>query len=586
MPERPVKVFFSYAREDSELREQLHRHLAVLRREGSIEAWYDGELLPGQPWRPEILAQLEESQVIVMLVSSDFLASDFCTSVEMERALERSRRREGIALPVIARACDWKHTALGELLALPADGLAVTLWSNRDEAWLDTVGGVRKVIEAMRKEKEEASQAWSGVARENSRTEEMRKRLDDKAQDILARESELLSRESRLKLEFDTIEEGRAALKAREEELAGRERTLASENERVERERAALGAVEQRLKALESELEEKRDALDEHASALEKRAAELREKEAKHNEALESLEKRAVEALVREKTLDEKARAMQAQEEKHRAEEERLTANDAVLTSTRHAIKEMERKLSRQGKELDEREAETKRRAAALDESEVTLAGQQAEVARREKSTAERESEAERREKETAKRSKGLDARSKLTPTAPFSKIIFGNAVPSGQRHRGSGTFTIDLDAAAQLSGHSEDRGTVVIVYSNVGPAHVEAHFNGVKDHQNPAQTGNAYYNFQQDVTGGGNMEIAWHNLSTNERIDIHSRWKADGAGRADVIVLQTPTEVRFSNCWSAAVGGFVTVYSPSSGSISLCAYADAAFGTHMNDAP
>lgn len=84
MPERPVKVFFSYAREDDGLRKQLYRHLAVLRRERSIDAWYDGELIPGQPWRPEILAQLEASQVIVMLVSSDFLASDFCTSVEME----------------------------------------------------------------------------------------------------------------------------------------------------------------------------------------------------------------------------------------------------------------------------------------------------------------------------------------------------------------------------------------------------------------------------------------------------------------------------------------------------------------------
>jgi hypothetical protein len=179
-----------------------------------------------------------------------------------------------------------------------------------------------------------------------------------------------------------------------------------------------------------------------------------------------------------------------------------------------------------------------------------------------------------------------LSAQSKTTPTAPFSPILFGNAVPSGQRHRGSGTFTIDFDAAAQLSGHSDDRGNVTIEYSNVGPAHVVAHFNGVKDQQNASQTGNAYYNYQQDVTGGGDMEIAWHNLSTNERIDIHSRWKADGAGRADLIVLQTPTEVRFSNCWSAALAGFVTVYSPTSGSVSACTYADAAFGTHMNDAP
>ena len=179
-----------------------------------------------------------------------------------------------------------------------------------------------------------------------------------------------------------------------------------------------------------------------------------------------------------------------------------------------------------------------------------------------------------------------LEGQSKAAPPgAPFSKIIYGNAVPSGQRHRGSGTFTVDLNAAAQLSGHSSDQGTIAIEYSNVGPAHVVAHFNGVKDQNNPTQLGNAYYNYQADITGGGDMEIAWHNLSTTERDDIHSRWKADGSGRADVTVQQPAATATFSECWSTAATGFNVVFSATVGSESACSFAPAAPGSHINDA-
>jgi hypothetical protein len=179
-----------------------------------------------------------------------------------------------------------------------------------------------------------------------------------------------------------------------------------------------------------------------------------------------------------------------------------------------------------------------------------------------------------------------LDAQSKVNAVAGFFTIITGNAVPSGQRHRGTGTFTVDLDAARNLSGHPTDQGTITITYSNVGPAHVQASFNNLvsQDAQHLGDIGNAYYNYQQDISGGGDMEVAWHDVTTGERDDIHSRWKADGSGRADVTVSNPPNSVQFSNCWSAAASGFVTVFSPSSGSVSACSYADAAFGTHIND--
>jgi hypothetical protein len=181
-----------------------------------------------------------------------------------------------------------------------------------------------------------------------------------------------------------------------------------------------------------------------------------------------------------------------------------------------------------------------------------------------------------------------LDAQAKAAPTVPFVKIISGNAVPSGIRHRGSGTITIDLDASATLPGHSTDQGKIAIVYSNVGPAHVQATFTGVAD-SNPdhsGQLGNAWYNYQESTAGGGDLEIAWHNLSSNERDDIHSRWKVDGSGRADVELLSAAASVQFTECWDTAANGFVTTFNPSTGVEAACSIAGAQFGSNINQAP
>ncbi|HWE23502.1 MAG TPA: hypothetical protein VG496_06130, partial [Myxococcales bacterium] len=80
--------------------------------------------------------------------------------------------------------------------------------------------------------------------------------------------------------------------------------------------------------------------------------------------------------------------------------------------------------------------------------------------------------------------------------------------------------------------------------------------------------------------------EVAWHDVTNEERDDIHSRWKVDGSGRADVMVVKPAPAAsgQLSDCWSAAASGFMTVFSPTTGSVSACSYLDAAFGTHIND--
>jgi hypothetical protein len=160
-----------------------------------------------------------------------------------------------------------------------------------------------------------------------------------------------------------------------------------------------------------------------------------------------------------------------------------------------------------------------------------------------------------------------LDAQSKAQPRSAFVTIIDGNAVPSGIRHRGSGTFTLHLDNAATLSSHSDDHGTITIEYSNVGPAHIVAHLNDVKDASHAGQFGNGYYEFREQVSGGGDMEIAWHNTTSQEREDIHSRWLSNGSGRADVTAQASNGTSSFSNCWASAAGGFATTFDTGVGS-------------------
>jgi hypothetical protein len=139
-------LFFSYSHADENLRDQLEKHLSVLKRQGVIEAWHDRRIVAGQEFGDEIDTHLDSAEVILLLVSSDFLASDYCWKLEMTRAIERHERKEAVVIPVIIRPCDWHDTPFGKLLASPKDGRAVTLWPNLDEAFLDIVSAIKKAL--------------------------------------------------------------------------------------------------------------------------------------------------------------------------------------------------------------------------------------------------------------------------------------------------------------------------------------------------------------------------------------------------------------------------------------------------------
>lgn len=141
-----IDVFFSYSHRDEALRDELAAHLRVLERQGVIRGWHDRRIGAGEEWKVAIDDYLEMARVILLLVSSDFLASDYCYDVEMSRALARHDARDAVVIPVILRDCAWDTAPFGKLQPLPRDGKAVINWSSRDTAWKDVVRGIRTAV--------------------------------------------------------------------------------------------------------------------------------------------------------------------------------------------------------------------------------------------------------------------------------------------------------------------------------------------------------------------------------------------------------------------------------------------------------
>lgn len=142
-------VFFSYSHKDESLRDQLEAHLALLKNQGLIDTWHDRRILAGGDFDNAISSEMEAANIILLLVSSDFLASSYCYSREMQRAMERHHAGEARVIPVILRACDWKTSQFGKLIAAPRDGKPVRSWPDQDEAFANVAAQVRAAVEAM-----------------------------------------------------------------------------------------------------------------------------------------------------------------------------------------------------------------------------------------------------------------------------------------------------------------------------------------------------------------------------------------------------------------------------------------------------
>ncbi len=145
------KVFFSYSHNDKKHLDDLLTYLVPLQRAKKIEIWTDTQILPGQEWNKAITDNLHKADIVIMLISADFLSSSYIWERELEISLQNREKGKTAVIPIILRNCLWKETILGQFQALPHDENAklkpITQWADKDEAWYNVAKGIIAVVD-------------------------------------------------------------------------------------------------------------------------------------------------------------------------------------------------------------------------------------------------------------------------------------------------------------------------------------------------------------------------------------------------------------------------------------------------------
>lgn len=143
------EVFISYSHRDNELHQQLLVHLSSLERQKKITAWHDREIEAGEEWDGKIRQHIDSARIILLLISPDFVASEYCYGREMQRAMERHETGSALVIPIILRSVYWKDTPFSKLQVLPKEGIPITLWQDRDSALVDVIEGLDRAIQSL-----------------------------------------------------------------------------------------------------------------------------------------------------------------------------------------------------------------------------------------------------------------------------------------------------------------------------------------------------------------------------------------------------------------------------------------------------
>src|SRR5579862_7324846 len=148
-PGREIHLFYCYARKDKPLRDELEKHLSWLKRRYQLTNWHDREILPGEEWEQAIDRHLNTAHLILLLISPDFMASDYCYGKEMQSALERHKVGTCRVVPILLRPTYWEEAPFSNLQILPTNAKAVTRWPDQDEAFQDVVTEISRTIKDM-----------------------------------------------------------------------------------------------------------------------------------------------------------------------------------------------------------------------------------------------------------------------------------------------------------------------------------------------------------------------------------------------------------------------------------------------------
>lgn len=149
----PLSAFISYSHRDEEFKDELVIHLTNLKRQGKLRAWQDRDIEAGIEWDSAIKQQLESAELILLLITPRFLASDYCYDLEMQRAVQRHDEGTARVIPIIVRPCDWQGTPFSKLQVVPRDAKPITKWNDQDEAFLNVVQGIRRAVESLQAKK-------------------------------------------------------------------------------------------------------------------------------------------------------------------------------------------------------------------------------------------------------------------------------------------------------------------------------------------------------------------------------------------------------------------------------------------------
>jgi len=149
MSSKPLNIFISYSHKDEPMKAELEKFLITLKRNKTICVWQDRELLPGIEYKKEILDELHNADIILLLISQDFIASDFIYDIELKHAMERHEQGTARVIPIILRVCDWQNLSFGKLVALPTDGNPVVTFENRDEAYTKISRQIMRAVNMM-----------------------------------------------------------------------------------------------------------------------------------------------------------------------------------------------------------------------------------------------------------------------------------------------------------------------------------------------------------------------------------------------------------------------------------------------------
>ena len=144
-PSQAVTLFCSYAKPDARLRKQFERSIVHLLQAGRIDLWHDDEILAGTERDKTIKERLAAAQLIVLLISPDYLQTAFLQTSELDQALQRHRKQKARVIPILLRPIP-SLGPLDDIEALPQNDRPVTLWSNRDSAWVDVAEGVERAL--------------------------------------------------------------------------------------------------------------------------------------------------------------------------------------------------------------------------------------------------------------------------------------------------------------------------------------------------------------------------------------------------------------------------------------------------------